>query len=357
MATDKQFDKWSMALDALKYALKVAEGEEWNLGEKGMADGDPRASVGVIAVRKMRAAIAALSESAGEDGSELREAVQKFQRAYVTTVPGGNKEMDTAMIELLEVVGGFKIKTLSPSAEPTSVIPDGWRLVRDAPPLTTGRAEMPVECDATRELDRARIHGPDARTIDALQSALERVAAAERDFTQVHKNCIAARAEADRLRALTESAIPHGWKAVPREPTEEMLEAQFSKAGPRECFQAMVDAAPQPSPTARPAPSAIATSLRPEVIAFAKAMQLKLDKNAKKKGWPEQDENGDRGWKSCPPMFLEAKLREEVNELLEALLSGDVDAIRYEAADVGNIAMMLADNAGALSPTARADKV
>ncbi len=92
-------------------------------------------------------------------------------------------------------------RRLSPSAEPTSVIPDGWRLVRDAPPLTTGRAEMPVECDATRELDRARIHGPDARTIDALENTLERVAAAERDFMQVHKNCIAARAEVERLTA------------------------------------------------------------------------------------------------------------------------------------------------------------
>lgn len=88
--------------------------------------------------------------------------------------------------------------------------------------------------------------------------------------------------------------------------------------------------------------------LRPEVIAFAEAMQFKLDKNAKKKGWPEQDTNGDRGWKSCPPMFLEGKLQEEVGELLEALVGGDVEAIRREAADVGNIAMMLADNAGAL---------
>lgn len=97
-------------------------------------------------------------------------------------------------------------------------------------------------------------------------------------------------------------------------------------------------------------------ALRPEVIAFARAMQFKLDKNAKKKGWPEQDQHGDRGWKSCPPMFLECKLEEEVRELLEALLGSDIEAIRCEAADVGNIAMMLADNAGALGTSDDTDE-
>ena len=49
-----------------------------------------------------------------------------------------------------------------------------------------------------RELSRACLHGPDLRTIDALESALGRVAAAERDFIQVHKNCMEAR---DKLAA------------------------------------------------------------------------------------------------------------------------------------------------------------
>lgn len=95
--------------------------------------------------------------------------------------------------------------------------------------------------------------------------------------------------------------------------------------------------------------SARGSTFRPEVIAYATAMQFKLDKNAKKKGWPEQDKHGNRGWKSCQPMFLEGKLQEEVGELLEALLGSDMEAIRHEAADVGNICMMLADNAGALA--------
>ena len=40
------------------------------------------------------------------------DAVQHLQRAYINSVPGGNKEMDTAMIKLAEAVGGFKVKTL-----------------------------------------------------------------------------------------------------------------------------------------------------------------------------------------------------------------------------------------------------
>ena len=43
------------------------------------------------------------------------------------------------------------------------------------------------------EIERAKLHGPDLRTLDALESTLERAQAAERDFIQVHKNCIEAR--------------------------------------------------------------------------------------------------------------------------------------------------------------------
>ena len=52
-----------------------------------------------------------------------------------------------------------------------------------------------VDHDAL-ELERARLRGPDVRTIDALHSALQRVGAAEGDFMQVHKNCITARERA-----------------------------------------------------------------------------------------------------------------------------------------------------------------
>jgi len=90
----------------------------------------------------------------------------------------------------------------------------------------------------------------------------------------------------------------------------------------------------------------------PSVIAMADAMQEKLEANAEKKGWPS--EGGKRGWLSpaCTHQFLLGKLREEVVELqLAAMLhkadGADINNVRLEAADVANIAMMLADNLGA----------
>src|SRR5690606_29272888 len=94
--------------------------------------------------------------------------------------------------------------------------------------------------------------------------------------------------------------------------------------------------------------------LCPEVIAFAHLMQHKLNMNAHKdgEGWG-RDSGGKRGWKSCSPQFLMDKLYEEVLELTLAIHEGDsAKSIRQEAADVGNIAMMLADVCGALSQPA-----
>lgn len=94
--------------------------------------------------------------------------------------------------------------------------------------------------------------------------------------------------------------------------------------------------------------------LCPEVIAFAHLMQHKLNMNAHKdgEGWG-RDSSGKRGWKSCSPQFLMDKLYEEVLELTIAIHEGDsAKSIRQEAADVGNIAMMLADVCGALSQPA-----
>lgn len=87
----------------------------------------------------------------------------------------------------------------------------------------------------------------------------------------------------------------------------------------------------------------------PEVLLFAKAMLYKLRKNAHKDGWPTMSDKG-RTWKDCPRSFLQDKLREETQELLDELnkvVSIPLDTLD-EAADVGNIAMMLADNAGIL---------
>ncbi len=69
-----------------------------------------------------------------------------------------------------------------------------------------------------QELERARIHGPDVRTIDALRSALERKDAAERDFIQVHKNCIQARGRVAELELEREAGYSDT-AFVPRQTT------------------------------------------------------------------------------------------------------------------------------------------
>jgi len=58
---------------------------------------------------------------------------------------------------------------------------------------------------------------------------------------------------------------------------------------------------------------------------------------------------GTDGWLDGHPLLLTAKLMEEVGELAEAILEGKAPAIiRREAADVGNIAMMIAHKSGHL---------
>jgi len=105
-------------------------------------------------------------------------------------------------------------------------------------------------------------------------------------------------------------------------------------------------------------------NLHPSVQHMAKAMQEKLEANATKTGWPS--ESGERGWlhKGCSLEFLMDKLDEEYEELNKAVYdlaydeSGKYDktdkpallmAIKEEAADVANIAMMIADKLGAYS--------
>lgn len=91
---------------------------------------------------------------------------------------------------------------------------------------------------------------------------------------------------------------------------------------------------------------------RLEVKKFADAMETELKENDHKKGW-----------KNCTSGFLISKLDEETKELLEVvraykninneeLLHDDMTELKArilsEAADVGNIAMMIADICGAL---------
>ena len=70
--------------------------------------------------------------------------------------------------------------------------------------------------------------------------------------------------------------------------------------------------------------------LRPEVAAFARAMETQLRKN---------DWKGH--WRHCTGTYLFNRLRGEVNELSRA---STADRLK-EAADVANFAMMIADNA------------
>lgn len=80
--------------------------------------------------------------------------------------------------------------------------------------------------------------------------------------------------------------------------------------------------------------------LRPSVHLFAERMERALRANDK--------ERGRRGWKNDSDEALFARLQEEVHELEIALTAGaDTKekraAIRKEAADVGNFAMMLGE--------------
>jgi hypothetical protein len=79
----------------------------------------------------------------------------------------------------------------------------------------------PAKDSERDELERCRIHGPDARTVDALERALDRAKVAERDSAQVRERCqrcaseffgsrceLCAMAEASRL--LLEALRPYG---------------------------------------------------------------------------------------------------------------------------------------------------
>ena len=82
--------------------------------------------------------------------------------------------------------------------------------------------------------------------------------------------------------------------------------------------------------------------LRPEVQAFAEAMEAQLRANDHKPGW-----------KQDTPSMLGPRLEEEVRELQAEVERGirRPDQILKEAADIGNFAMMVADVTGSLKLT------
>lgn len=91
-------------------------------------------------------------------------------------------------------------------------------------------------------------------------------------------------------------------------------------------------------------PCAACVDMAPVVVAFANAMMRKLHANHHK---------GDRdGWCADSPWHFIDRVDEEAKELRAEVASGclnwKLDAILNEAADVANIAMMVADAAGAI---------
>ncbi len=93
-----------------------------------------------------------------------------------------------------------------------------------------------------------------------------------------------------------------------------------------------------------------------EIKRMAEGMQNKLDANSHKGGWVKYDEQGKRFWDKSMVSFLKRKLREEVSELF-AYIDGRKksepseelkEELFYEACDVANIAMILADICGAI---------
>lgn len=81
--------------------------------------------------------------------------------------------------------------------------------------------------------------------------------------------------------------------------------------------------------------------IRPEVVAFAEAMEAKLNLNDHKEHWNKQSMS-----------YLVQRLREEMLELRDKLNTPIKDLepgeILSEAADVANFAMMIADKASEL---------
>jgi hypothetical protein len=82
-------------------------------------------------------------------------------------------------------------------------------------------------------------------------------------------------------------------------------------------------------------------ALRPEVLAFARVMSAKIDGH--------NHDRGEHGWRSATPAHLMGWLESYVTALSYALDASTMDAVLGKAANVANLAMMIADVAGALA--------
>lgn len=201
------------------------------------------------------------------------------------------------------------------------------------------------ELDKSREAQRGGCGTPKAVKVDcAMVERLCRIAEKQADCLAALEAELA-RLQEDKARLeQVQSDVLANLDAAPDD--MDVISAAHFVAGSLSTAEEALEAAQAEARELR-AELARVRELCPEVIAFAHLMQHKLNMNA------HRDSSGKRGWKSCSPQFLMDKLYEEVLELTIAIHEGDsAKSIRQEAADVGNIAMMLADVCGALSQTA-----
>lgn len=82
-------------------------------------------------------------------------------------------------------------------------------------------------------------------------------------------------------------------------------------------------------------------AMRPEVLAFARVMSAKIDGH--------NHDRGEYGWRTATPARLMEWLEGYVTALSYALDASTMDAVLGKAANVANLAMMIADVCGALA--------
>lgn len=86
-----------------------------------------------------------------------------------------------------------------------------------------------------------------------------------------------------------------------------------------------------------------------QIKKFAELMQHKLDINKHKDCASMNPDGKGRGWDGCSIDWLLMRLGKEYIELMEVILANESpEEIAEECADVGNFAMMIADNIGGL---------
>lgn len=79
------------------------------------------------------------------------------------------------------------------------------------------------------------------------------------------------------------------------------------------------------------------------VMALARSMQFKLEKNKDKECNVMNPDGKGRGWEHCDPAWLLMRLRKEAGEVEDALSHRSWENIMLECADVANFAMMIHD--------------